>query len=372
MSTVSAPTPAGNGTSPFGNAVARRWAPPGPRSRPRPAPLGTVGAAAVRFSVGLGQVPQVRRQLAGPKPIRAAGAAGTAGNVAPPRWWVPAPARTESSWGAGSSAGGVGASGGHAGGPGGGASDVGVDVGAVLAAGRQLRRAVGPAPTLESHRPGAASAAMTGKVIPVRRVPEVAFTGNMKGAASKLVPPRNNIPEPNGARVDSARAARSKAAGPPGPTAGDGGPHRPAAGAVPRSDALRFGAVSAARAGTVRRQRPTSSAAAVVVPGVRNRWSDAARAATAVAAATTAPTALRQAPGQLQPSAFETANVVRRAWSRLPASNPGPANSDSGRAPRTHSPTTSPSQTHSPDSLPGQPDAGFSDCRCSSATVTAR
>src|SRR6478736_3726824 len=158
-------------TSPFGNSIARRWTPPGPRTRVRPAPLGSVAAAAMRFTAGLGHVPQVRRQLAGPAPIRPAGAAG---NVAPPRWWTPAPARTESSWGSSSSA----------------ASLGGVDDVAAVGGRRQLRRAAGPAPTLENHRPGAATSAMTGKTIPVRRVPEVAFAGTMKGAASKLVPPR--------------------------------------------------------------------------------------------------------------------------------------------------------------------------------------
>ncbi len=305
------------GNSVFGNSVARRWAPPGPRTRPRPAPLGSVAAAAVRFSAGLGQVPQVRRQLAGPKPIRAAGASGAAGNVAPPRWWVPAPALTELSWGAGT-----------------------VDA-APASTGRLLRRAVGPAPTLQNHRPGAATAAMAGKTIPVRRVPEVTFAGNMKGAASKLVPPRAPAPDvgPGPVRSPSSSlpvsSARSKAVGPPGPTAGDGGSHRPAAGAVPRSDALRFGAASAARTRTVRRQQvsaePAKSAAtgvgadvrtrpaptsAVVVPGVRNRWSGAARAQAPVA-----PQAARERTVQVQPSAAETANVVRRAWSRPPASS---------------------------------------------------
>src|SRR4029077_11475601 len=130
--------------------------------------------AALRFSAGLGQLPQVRRQLAGPAPVRPALVPGT---VAPPRWWLPTPAGRESSWGAGTSAVTEGASG----------------------APRRLRRALLAVPTLESHRPGAASTAMTGKVVPVRRIPEVAFTGNMKGAASKLVPPQANSPVPPGA-----------------------------------------------------------------------------------------------------------------------------------------------------------------------------
>ena len=163
----------------------------------------------------------------------------------------------------------------------------------------------------------------------------------MKGAASKLVPPRAPAPDvgPGPVRSPSSSlpvsSARSKAVGPPGPTAGDGGSHRPAAGAVPRSDALRFGAASAARTRTVRRQQvsaePAKSAAtgvgadvrtrpaptsAVVVPGVRNRWSGAARAQAPVA-----PQAARERTVQVQPSAAETANVVRRAWSRPPASS---------------------------------------------------
>ena len=56
---------------------------------------------------------------------------------------------------------------------------------------RLLRRAADRVPSLGGHQPGSAGAAMTGKPVSVRRVPDVQFSGPMKGAASKLVPPRS-------------------------------------------------------------------------------------------------------------------------------------------------------------------------------------
>ena len=80
----------------LGPSVARRWAPPGPRSRARPAPLGSVAVAAMRFSAGLGRSPQIRRQLAGPAPIRPATSLGP---VRPPLWWLPTEHRSDPVWG---------------------------------------------------------------------------------------------------------------------------------------------------------------------------------------------------------------------------------------------------------------------------------
>src|ERR1700712_5717542 len=73
----------------LGRAAARRWSRPGPPGKPRPAPLGSVAAAAQRFSAGLARAPQVRRQLAGPGEIRPG---KMPEGMRPPRWWRPAAA----------------------------------------------------------------------------------------------------------------------------------------------------------------------------------------------------------------------------------------------------------------------------------------
>src|ERR1700712_2771033 len=73
----------------LGRAAARRWSRPGPPGKPRPAPLGSVAAAAQRFSAGLARAPQVRRQLAGPGEIRPG---NMPEGMRPPRWWRPAAA----------------------------------------------------------------------------------------------------------------------------------------------------------------------------------------------------------------------------------------------------------------------------------------
>src|SRR6478752_5091089 len=85
----------------LGLSVARRWAPPGPRSRARPAPLGSVAEAAMRFSAGLGRPPQIRRQLAGPASVRPASGFGP---VRPPLWWLPNEHGGSSVWGDGNRA----------------------------------------------------------------------------------------------------------------------------------------------------------------------------------------------------------------------------------------------------------------------------
>ena len=114
--------------------------------------------------------------------------------------------------------------------------------------------------------------------------------------------------------------ARSKAAGPPGPTAGDGGSHRPAAGAVPRSDALRFGAVSAARARTVRRQQVSAdrrpAALQPLAPSRGRAWRPESLVRCGPCPGRRSAAGTARTGRQVQPSAAETANVVRRAWSR--------------------------------------------------------
>ena len=219
------PTPASpERRAAFGLSVARRWAPPGPRSRPRPAALGSVAAAAGRFSAGLGRAPQIRRQLAGPV-IRAAKSPGP---VRPPLWWRQ-PCALRTGWG--------------------GRRPAVVGPRSAAATGR----AAGPVAGRSSA--GVGQAAMTGKTIPVRRVPDVQFSGSMKGAATKLVPPRSGSggphsgagsggPGANGSAAASRRASGSNgmavprgAVGPPGPRPGDGGSQFFAARAVPRTTA---------------------------------------------------------------------------------------------------------------------------------------
>ena len=210
----------------LGPSVARRWAPPGPRSRARPAPLGSVAVAAMRFSAGLGRSPQIRRQLAGPASIRPATALGPVGRRCGGCRTVQ---RSDPVWGGRRP------------------PDVVPD--------RLLRRAAGRVPSLGGHRPGSAQAAMTGKPVSVRRVPDVQFSGPMKGAASKLVPPRSGSggphsgagsggPGANGSAAASRRGSGSNgtagprgAVGPPGPRPGDGGSQLFAARAVPRTTA---------------------------------------------------------------------------------------------------------------------------------------
>ena len=75
-----------SGVGSLAQSLVRRWAPPGPRNRPRPAPLGSVASAAQRFSTGLGSPPPIRRLLSGPAPVRPA---TRTPNVRPPLWWIP-------------------------------------------------------------------------------------------------------------------------------------------------------------------------------------------------------------------------------------------------------------------------------------------
>src|SRR6478609_253304 len=220
----------------LGLAVARRWAPPGPRSRAPPAALGSVAVAAVRFSAGLGRSPQIRRQLAGPAAVRPTSGFGP---VRPPLWWLPNEHRGSPVWGDG-------------------------DRAPSRIPDRMLRRAAGRVPARSGHQPGSAGVAMTGKSVPVRRIPDVQFSGPMRGAASKLVPPRPRdggggagisrggatgigapgaVPGGQSATgisghspsTQNGRAGSRGAVGPPGPRPGDGGTHLFAARAVPRS-----------------------------------------------------------------------------------------------------------------------------------------
>ena len=207
------------------------------------------------------------------------------------------------------------------------------------------------------------------------------FSGRNSGTA----PVPESAPHQARANTTLGNTARSKAAGPPGPTAGDGGSHRPAAGAVPRSAPLRFGAASAARSRAVRRRAApdvlpeagfgaasrsggasragrasrsgpatpsgaaprTGAAPSIVVPGIRHRWTGAGRTPTAESPTAESPTAVsptaehrseRAGPDfRNQPSASATASVVRRAWSRPPTkvSPPAAPTSTSTSAPGT-------------------------------------
>ena len=121
----------------------------------------------MRFSAGLGRPPQIRRQLAGPASVRPASGFGP---VRPPLWWLPNEHGGSPVWGDGNRGDGNRAP--------------------VRIPDRLLRRAAGRVPAGGDRQPGSAGVAMTGKTVPVRRIPDVQFSGPMRGAASKLVRPR--------------------------------------------------------------------------------------------------------------------------------------------------------------------------------------
>ena len=312
----------------LGRSVAQRWATPGPRTRARPGPLGSVGHAALRFSAGLGRSPQVRRQLAGPAPIRPVGSPQL---VRPPLWWRPGEHGSDPVWGAA---------------PRTGASEPVPD--------RQLRRAAGRVPSLTGHQPGSAGTAMKGKPVKVRRVPDVQFSGQMKGAAAKLVPPRSGRgttaghpagtaaggPEPRSGSGAGRGGQRDSpgSVGPPGPGPGDGGSHLRAARAVPRSAVgsapatgvgIRRAASGAAQAG--REVRPTgptsgySDSSRSGQPGPRARWAGVAVGRTGSGSAPA-----ESASGRQNSSSGSAGSASVGAAAAL--GRPGSAGSASGRA----------------------------------------
>ncbi len=280
----------------LGRSVARRWAPPGPRSRARPAPLGSVAEAAMRFSAGLGRPPQIRRQLAGPASVRPASGFGP---VRPPLWWLPNERGGSPVWGGGNRGDGNRAP--------------------TRIPDRLLRRAAGRVPAGSDRQPGSAGVAMAGKSVPVRRIPDVQFSGPMRGAASKLVRPRSRdgVAGPSGAgtgttgtgtpaagpsgqggpgiggpggSAQNGRAGSRGAVGPPGPRPGDGGTHLFAARAVPRSSVSttpKFGvgvrrAAAAAVAGADRaRSTPVAQGRSPATAGSQfGRWTGSAMRST--------------------------------------------------------------------------------------------
>ena len=174
-----------------GRQALRRWARPGPPGRRRPAALGSVAAASVRFAAGVARPPRVRRQLAGPGEIRPTKVAGL---VAPPRWWTPAATDPEPSWS-------------------------GTAVRAPSLPRRGLARAVSGMPNAESHVPGAMSSKMTGSTIAVRRIPEVTAAGPMPGASTRLVAPRPGR-GPEGDRAGPSGRAPGSSSAPAGPATG--------------------------------------------------------------------------------------------------------------------------------------------------------
>ena len=283
---------------------------------------------------------------------------------------------------------------------------------------RQLRRAVGAVPTLENHRPGAATAAMTGK----GHSGPAGSRGDVCRHHERCCQQTGSTATETQRRCGADRLpgtslhARSKAAGPPGPTAGDGGSHRPAAGAVPRSapsgsapprlldrgpsaggrrlmHSPRLGSVQlpvlvghpepVGHPVLVRLPRPVrhpgpGAAPSIVVPGIRHRWTGAGRtptaesptaesptaeSPTAVSPTAVSPTVGRPPPPEHrseragpdfrnQPSASATASVVRRAWSRPPTKVSPPA-APTSTAP-AHPAPAKPPPWNIGSNLPGQ------------------
>ena len=228
----------------LGMSAARRWAQPGPPGRRRPAPLGTVAAASIRFAAGLARPPHVRRLLAGPGPLKPRAIPDA---TAPPRWWTgvsrpePVAVRRESTTSAASpaptrtapAASTPAATAAPAAYPPTTAPETAVDHGvqsaqngyaainrAEIGAARHdqhhggrtagtlpgwsgravatpdslpdrvLRRAAGSVPTEKTYIPGGMAARMTATDVRVRRPTEVVAAGPMRDAGKKLSAPR--------------------------------------------------------------------------------------------------------------------------------------------------------------------------------------
>ncbi len=212
---TSADDTAGQSATRLGMAAARRWGRPSAPHRPRPAMLGIVAAAASRFARGIGRAPALRRQLAGPGPIRPVRHQDP---VAPPRWWtptvqaestsssVPALTNVERGWS-------------------------GTATAAPTLPPKVLRRAVHAIENEQTHVPGGMAGRMAGQVIRVRRVPDVTAAGPMRDAGVRLTAPaRRSQPPgsgagPPGQRAGSMTARPSAAADPMVAGAGRTAPH---------------------------------------------------------------------------------------------------------------------------------------------------
>ncbi len=328
----------------LGRAAAERWARPGPAGRPRPAPLGSVAAAAMRFSAGIARPPKVRRQLAGPGEIRPG---RLPEKLRPPRWWSPTAADSGAgAWGVA---------------PRDPSAHVSAAAGAPIGWGaaalvkpdlpaRGLRRAAKPVPTEGNRVPGGMAQNMAGSPVPVRRLPDVRAAGAMKGAESKLVVPRS-VPARPSAGADSGQPAGRGAAGPPGVTAGDGVIRRSAV--VPRvgvssAGAYRAGSVESGQQAAGVAGRPgmpgRTSAAGNGVPGpVVGRGWIARRVTEHAAAQAVQRSHALERPGSATevrkadrtPSTVSTA--LRRSWARPAPTTGRPAAVRADRVPQAPS-----------------------------------
>ena len=358
------------GRTRLGVQAATRWARPGPSGRPRPAPLGSVAVAALRFAAGLGRAPTVRRQLAGPGPIRPAAVPGL---VRPPRWWWPEQRDSDPAGGpppppsrpfgaAGDRSPVVGRNGDlrkRLDGPVAGAASspserqqsqlpgtlpVGPAVpvppalwarldgvpaaSAASAAGpRGLHRAIAPVP-VHGSAPGGTAAGMTGTTVRVRRMAEVTAVGPMS----------------DGDRLSTGKSVGrrgvSGGAGPPGAAAGVGGPGRPEAATDPRRPA-RSGALDV---GAIRTDGRQPAGAAAGIPAAPTRT-----AAAWAAASWTARSRGAAAPGRgPEPAA---PGRLRRAWARPATPSPSAPSAPSPAAPSgALSPFSGPPQSPAPAS----------------------
>ena len=309
--------PSQGGATALGRSAARRWSRPGPPGRRRPAPLGSVAAAAARFSAGLARPPEVRRQLAGPGEIRPG---RLPENLRPPRWWRP-PAEAETS---------VTAQGSHPSRPAAAALRRTVLTGWSTAAqveptlpSRGLRRAAAAMPTDGSRAPGGVTLNMAGSTVPVRRIPEVKAAGAMQGADRKLVARRPAPSRPPGS--GSVPSSGTGAAGPPGVVTGDGEIRRSVA--VPRAGLGNTAPAAPGRPGALNRARANGSAprqrdrASFPDSAVGRGWVARRRAVQAtIAEERGAPPAVHHAARPTDPRSAESlSSALRRSWAR-PAS----------------------------------------------------
>ncbi|MCW2528948.1 MAG: hypothetical protein JWM76_3808, partial [Pseudonocardiales bacterium] len=214
-------------TNRLGRAVVNRLRQPGPLGRPRPAPIGSVAAAATRFAIGTGRSRPIRRLLAGPGsvPVHSIRAV----DVRPPRWWTPDAAVLRTRADATHSA--------QAAEP-----DPAIALGA-----RGLPRAVQKVPDEKSWTPGRITDRMVSTAVPVRRLQEVTAAGPMLTShdRARLVAPVRaraaNVAAGTSAGPATSSSATSPQINPPArrtPGTGTDGSARAPTASVPTSTAV--------------------------------------------------------------------------------------------------------------------------------------
>lgn len=380
-------------SSRLGMQAARRWARPTAGGRLRPAPLGSLAAATVRFVSGVSRPPQIRRQLAGPGVIRPSSVPGV---VAMPRWWRPAESAATEDISAGR----------HA------VAESARPVGPVTLPDRGLRRITAPLPS-DAKSPGRFSAGLVGSAVPVRRMPEVRAAGSMNGAGAKLAPPprRPTTSPPVTGRqtggggvpgyspgVEAAQSGTGPRAGVPGRAVGSQGAVAGPVATATRSaaDPARTSAVSPSVSRTTKGAvRPTAGPMAAARSALRRAWAGAAAALSKPAAAERPIGAARP---YTAPPAVGSPNMVPANISQTRSAQPGTARADfasadvvrteAGRAEIVHPGGSSSAALSAGESTPSQqvtardgresagraagPDAGSARPETASPTALAR